>query len=193
MTTRDAILDGALEVLRCGDPLTLDAVASRAGLTKPGLVHHFRTKEVLAVAVVEHVALRWLDGLRRYAGESPSPVERLRAYIRYTMTEDIDASDLALLADAKLSVQLVALWDSTLSPWIGEVIDASPADRARYRAARLAADGAWFDRALGVVSFSHDDLADVLEVALSLTVEPQSPGGEPGPSAAPPSDRPAGS
>lgn len=169
MTTRNAILDGALEVLRCGDPLTLDAVALRAGLTKPGLVHHFRTKEALAVAVVEHVAMNWLNGLRVYAGESPSPVDRLRAYIRYTMTEDIDASDLALLADAKLSGQLVELWDRTLSPWMGEVIDASPADRARYRTARLAADGAWFDRALGVVAFPDDDLAAVLDVALSLT------------------------
>ncbi len=175
MATRNEILDGALDVLRCGDALTLDAVAARAGLTKPGLVHHFRTKEALAVAVVEHVAQRWLDGLRRYAGEAPSPVERLRAYIRYTMTEPIDASDLALLADAKLSGRLVALWDRTLSPWMGEVIEASPADRARCRAARLAADGAWFDRALGVVSYSHEDLAEVLDVALSLTPAELSP------------------
>lgn len=169
MSTKSEILEGAQAVLRRREPLTLDSVAAQVGLTKPGLVHHFRTKEALAVAVVEHVALNWLDGLRAYAGEDPTPMERLRAYIRYTMTEDIDASDLALLADAKLSGQLVELWDSTLSPWMGEVIDASPAARARYRTARLAADGAWFDRALGVVSFSHDALAEVLEVALSLT------------------------
>ncbi|MGO1398190.1 MAG: TetR/AcrR family transcriptional regulator [Brevibacterium yomogidense] len=181
MSTKSEILEGAQAVLRRREPLTLDSVAAQVGLTKPGLVHHFRTKEALAVAVVEHVALRWLDGLKRYAGESPSPVERLRAYIRYTMTDDIDASDLALLSDAKLSGQLVALWDSTLSPWMGEVIDASPSDRARYRAARLAADGAWFDRALGVVSFSREDLAEVLDVALSLTRASQSPTHERGP------------
>lgn len=172
MATRSAILDGALDALRDGEPLTLDAVAARAGLTKPGLVHHFRTKEALAVAVVEHVALRWLDGLRAHAGEDPSPVERLRAYITYTMTDDIDASDLALLADAKLSGRLVELWDRTLSPWMGEIEGATPAARARYRTARLAADGAWFDRALGVVSFMDADLADTLEVALGLTREP---------------------
>ena len=45
MATKPEILDDAIEVLRRGEPFTIDAVAREAGLTKPGVVHHFETKE----------------------------------------------------------------------------------------------------------------------------------------------------
>ncbi|PCE43414.1 TetR family transcriptional regulator, partial [Acinetobacter baumannii] len=51
MANKNEILELAIAVLRRGEPLTLDAVAKEVGLTKAGLVHHFRTKEVLAEAV----------------------------------------------------------------------------------------------------------------------------------------------
>ena len=44
---KPGILDAAFDVLRRGDTLTIAAVARDAGLTKPGVVHHFATKEVL--------------------------------------------------------------------------------------------------------------------------------------------------
>ncbi|MEI5604275.1 helix-turn-helix domain-containing protein, partial [Streptomyces brasiliscabiei] len=59
MPTKIELLDHAVEVLRRGDALTLDAVAREAGLTKPGVVHHFGTKEVLTVAVVNRIIDRW--------------------------------------------------------------------------------------------------------------------------------------
>ena len=51
MTTKPQILDAALDVLCDGRSLTIDAVAQGAKLTKPGVVHHFPTKEALAFAV----------------------------------------------------------------------------------------------------------------------------------------------
>ncbi|MBD0322544.1 MAG: TetR family transcriptional regulator, partial [Aldersonia sp.] len=42
---RDRVLEAALDVLRDGESITLDSAARRVGMTKPGLMHHFPTKE----------------------------------------------------------------------------------------------------------------------------------------------------
>ena len=59
MSSKLEILDHAVAVLRRGEPLTLDAVAREAGLTKPGVVHHFPTKEKLVVGVMDRITDRW--------------------------------------------------------------------------------------------------------------------------------------
>lgn len=59
MVTKEEILDAALLVLRQDETLTLDSVARHTGLTKPGVVHHFKTKGALTVAVVERLMDLW--------------------------------------------------------------------------------------------------------------------------------------
>ena len=51
-----SLLDAAVDLLRGGHVVTLDSVATAVGLSKAGVVHHFATKEVLMVAVVDRVA-----------------------------------------------------------------------------------------------------------------------------------------
>ncbi len=70
---RHRILDGALELLRAegGGTITLDATAKQVGLTKPGLMYHFPTKEALMLAVVDHVAERWEALLQQRLGQLP--------------------------------------------------------------------------------------------------------------------------
>lgn len=59
MAIKIEILDAALVALRQGETLTLDSVVRHAGRTKPGIVHHFNTTEVLTVAVVERLMSSW--------------------------------------------------------------------------------------------------------------------------------------
>jgi AcrR family transcriptional regulator len=56
-TIREEILDSAMQVaLRDGIlAITLDATAREAGISKGGLIHHFRTKDDLIAAMLEHV------------------------------------------------------------------------------------------------------------------------------------------
>lgn len=42
-----------------GGSITLARVAREAGLTKPGLMYHFATRDALMQAIVEHAATRW--------------------------------------------------------------------------------------------------------------------------------------
>ena len=166
MATKLEILDAALEVLRHGDALTLDAVARHAGLTKPGLVHHFATKEGLTVAVVDRVIDLWEAELRERVSDESDEVERLRAYVEFSLLDDLDPSALALLAAARLRDKLSDQWMRRLDPWFG-----SGLYDPRVRSVRLLADGAWFDRSLGIVELSRAQRESMLSVALGLISE----------------------
>ena len=171
MSTKIELLDHAVEVLRRGDALTLDAVAREAGLTKPGVVHHFGTKEVLTVAVVNRIIDRWEADLHTRASADAEPIDKLRAYVDYALNGDFDSSDLALLADVNLRERLSALWAERLTPWLGSDIDTDPASRASLRAARLLADGAWFNAALGIPTVRDDERSVLRAIALQLVNE----------------------
>ncbi|MEN5072908.1 TetR family transcriptional regulator [Isoptericola cucumis] len=171
MTTKPEILDAALAALGHGHPLTIDAVARQAGLTKPGVVHHFPTKEVLAVAVVDRLVDRWTADLESRAGETSAPQDRLRAYVDFALTADLDPSDLALLSDVRLRDRLNRQWTERLRPWFGEELTSSPHGRAALQAVRLIADGAWLDRALGIIDLDEGERARILALALRLIDE----------------------
>lgn len=171
MPNKIELLDPAVEVLRRGDALTLDAVAREAGLTKPGVVHHFGTKEVLTVAVVNRIIDRWEADLHTRASADAEPIDKLRAYVDYALNGDFDSSDLALLADVNLRERLSALWAERLTPWLGSDIDTDPASRASLRAARLLADGAWFNAALGIPTVRDDERSVLRAIALQLVNE----------------------
>lgn len=168
MRSKSEILDHAIDVLRAGDALTLDAVARRAALTKPGVVHHFRTKEALVVAVVDHIIDRWEADLAARVPAEATPVERLRAYVDHSLTGVFDNSDLAFMVDVRVRDSLAEQWTARLAPWFGDDVAGTPARRASLRAARLLADGAWFNSALGIDAVRDDEAAAVRRIAQGL-------------------------
>ncbi len=168
MATRESLLGDALAVLRDGGALTLEAVAKRAGLTKPGVVHHFATKEGLAVAVVDHVLDLWEAELVARTGAEADWRQRLGAYVDYALLGPIDPSDLALLADVHLRDRLIEQWTHRLEPWFGTAINSDHSQWAECQAARLLADGAWIDRALGIVAMTEPERRAVRDVARRL-------------------------
>ncbi|WP_316668318.1 TetR family transcriptional regulator [uncultured Propionibacterium sp.] len=162
MATSPEILDAALNVLRRGDTLTIDAVAHDAGLTKPGVVYHFATKEILTLAVLDHLLDRWEVQLRERAGKDAGPDDRLRAYVEHALLGDMDAADLVLLADTKLRDKLSARWAERMSLWFSDLRD------PRLVTARLVADGAWIDRCLGLLDLDESERAATVAIVASL-------------------------
>ena len=167
MATEPEILDSALDVLRAGDPLTIDAVARVAGLTKPGVVHHFSTKEGLTLAVLDHLLEQWEAELTARAGADADSTARLRAYLEYALLGDMDPADLALLADPRLRDKLSARWADRMAVWFGESTE------PHVTAVRLIADGAWIDRCLGMLPLDEPQRTAVVDVALSLLAKDQ--------------------
>ena len=59
-SNRDALLDALEHIISEGSVhgVTLDGVAARAGITKGGLIYHFKSKEMLLHALVERMRMR---------------------------------------------------------------------------------------------------------------------------------------
>ena len=168
---RDKALDRGLDLLRQGTPLSLDSVARAAGLTKPGLMYHFPTKETLMAALVDRVVDRCeaeLEGLLPTGAGSPTTNERLAAYLQWSLTYPHDGSDLVMLGDPRLRDRMIGRWSDRLQPWVEIPEDLPAQDRARLHLVRLAADGCWFADASGYLPLTDDERRDLLSVALGL-------------------------
>jgi AcrR family transcriptional regulator len=90
-STRERILEGAMQVaIRDGIlATTLDAVAREAGISKGGLIHHFRTKDELISAMLEHFPARVLRSLEERMAADPKPSGRfVRALVRTVFPSD---------------------------------------------------------------------------------------------------------
>lgn len=168
--SKDQILSGALRLARQQDgrAITLEAAAREAGLTKPGLMYHYGTKDALMLAVVEHVVGRWVNSLREALGGDPqsaSPQARLRAYVDVVFAGTFDRADYAISAYSTADEQLAEVWRKALDPWFHMPADLSAETRVRLTTARFAADGLWVSEAtntMGVPAYDRDQLREQL-------------------------------
>lgn len=82
--TRRAVLDAATQaILEKGTSATLAEIATRAGVSKSGLLHHFGGRDDLFVAVVEDASRQLRDAvLGEFDGSEKRPGKMLRAYVR---------------------------------------------------------------------------------------------------------------
>lgn len=142
--TRRMVLDAAARlVAERGAGISLDLVAQAAGVSKGGLLHHFRSREALFAGLVEEWLGRFDAAVERHVDPGDRAPGRLtRAYIRANF--DADVADL----DDKLWRNPAIL--SVLMTMPGVLRLADESDR-RWRAA-LDADGLHPDR---VVLITH--------------------------------------
>ena len=79
--TRTAVLDRALVLATVAglDGLSLGQVAETLGVSKSGLFAHWRSKEALQLAVIEHARRQWTERVIRPALAAPRGVRRVWA------------------------------------------------------------------------------------------------------------------
>ncbi len=178
-SSRESILEASAEHLRSGGTISLDSAARAAGVTKPGLMYHFATKEELLAALLDHLMSRYEGDLRhRIAGTdeeadvaSVDVRARLRAYVDWVCETPFDSTDLVIFTDPRLRESLTRRWRERLEPWLS-IPRGTPADeRARLLAARLIADGVWFDEASGALPLPRTQKRAVRQVARDLIGE----------------------
>ncbi len=151
--TRGEIVAHSLALIRAGGTLSFESVARATGLSKPGLMYHFATKEALMVGLVDAVTDDWLDEM---ASRLTSPLdqstvrERIVVYVDACVMRDADPADIVMLTDPRLREELTARWTERMSVWfVG--LDELPVEQQGYlTAVRLMADGVWFAGATGI-------------------------------------------
>jgi AcrR family transcriptional regulator len=150
---RSRVLDAAFHLARRDGvaAMTLEAVASRARVSKGGLLYHFPSKDALVRGMVEDLQRIFEGSLGGAAAADPRPRGRsARAYL-----------DACVGADRRHSIRWLALIGalvqdpSLLEPWRAMVAGLPDADRAEgtdpvvAAIVRLAADGLWLADVLG--------------------------------------------
>ncbi|MFE0758639.1 TetR/AcrR family transcriptional regulator [Inquilinus sp. NPDC058860] len=99
--SRNAAIQAALAIIARDGPgrLTLDAIARESGISKGGVMHHFRTKEAVVTALLEHLTERFGKFTEAYLAEigPDRPGALLEAQIA-TLRESIATPHSAFLA-----------------------------------------------------------------------------------------------
>lgn len=129
------------------DALTLDAVASEAGVSKGGLLHYFPTKEALIAGMVQQALDRFVETLHQELANDPAPDTPghwVRAYIRASALDDQENYELHfnLLAANFTNPELLAPMRHFWQECHGQIM-ASGLDPAVATVIRLAMDGLW--------------------------------------------------
>ena len=168
--TRRRLLDAATAVVRRAGAraLTLDAVAAEAGVSKGGLLYHFKAKHDLLEAMLDG----WLEEFGAEI-EAKSEGNFAAGYVRASDMSGWAAADratefglLAAMVDEPGTLERVreryAEWQSRLT---------AADDPAQATLARLAADGLWLADLLGLAPPSGDLRASVIERMIDLAVD----------------------
>lgn len=170
---RSEILEAALRVMNAaeGGDITLDAVAHEAGLTKPGLLYHFRNRDVLLAAIVDHAAANVENDMTATLGkplENANATERLLSYVHVAAHGVAKRAELIIWGQATYRPELTEPWTTRMGRWLELPDDLDAATRARLTTARLAADGLWGAQATGVSTLHGADLEAVVSSIRSL-------------------------
>jgi AcrR family transcriptional regulator len=145
--TRRLVLDAAAAVVaEQGSGASVDAIARKAGVSKGGLLHHFRSREKLLLALAEDLVDQFRAAV--LAAVDPRDHDRgrlLRGYVTATFDE-LDNGPTAVAEGALLSASLAVV------PGVSDVLlrdrqrwdddfDADGVDPQRVLLIRRAADG----------------------------------------------------
>lgn len=150
--TRGRLVEAAVATVERGGVggLTLEAVARQAGVSKGGLLHHFRSKDALVEAVLRHLLEAFAVRVQELVSqEVEGPGRVARAYVRASFSEDPIPMELGalLLTAVTGDSELAALLAEDSAGWRARLAD-DGLPPARAALIRQAADAAWLERVL---------------------------------------------
>ena len=175
---RDRIITGALELAhRDGfDALTFDTLAEHVGLSRGGVIYHFRTKNELLEGIAAAFLERWrTEALAALGGplEEASHTERIEALARSVLDGEILPGEVSFMLSATPEAEVLKeVWNTLRREWVGEIRELT----AMQRVALLAVDGWWANRAFDTDGLGPDEPA-IADLIVSLARGEASDGG----------------
>ena len=166
---RDRIITGALELAhRDGfDALTFDTLAEHVGLSRGGVIYHFRTKTELLEGIAAEVLERWrTEALAALGGplEEASRTERIEALTRSVLDGEILPGEVSFMLSATPEAEMLKdAWNTLRREWVGDIRELT----AMQRVALLAVDGWWANRAFDTDGLGPDEPA-IADLIVSL-------------------------
>lgn len=164
---REAILEAAIELVEAkgAGAMTLDAVAAQAGVSKGGLMHHFKSKDALLTALIEQVTDTFererQESVARLVanvgGEAAHEVEFISAYLDRAFA-GLGVNNQGAMALFAAAVHQPALLQPVRDYFLRrreETLQHSRSPKAAL-AVMMLADGIWLFDALGIPEFNGE-------------------------------------
>ncbi len=133
------------------DSLTLDAVAERAGVSKGGLIYHFKNKDALIRGLVDHANQLYRDNVDSYIKHDDADGRWLRAFIEATRHNRVVNGDITsgMMAAQGINRELLTPLQETYTEWQENIV-AEDIDNVDATIIRLAVDGLWLSEIFGL-------------------------------------------
>lgn len=168
--SKQLILNTAAEIGASGDwhQVTFQAIADKTGLSKGGIIHHFRSKEELLEELMRQSLAeltQWITEEKKISGNEMAHI----AYMRFIAKK---SSDLHYRRTMKVILQATlanseyrAMWDN----WFNENIGGSAADQdVNSLIIMLVADGLWYADIFGIYNLSDEKKEQIIQRLQSL-------------------------
>lgn len=150
LNRREQILDAAEKIAAKGaSGFTLEAVAAAAQVSKGGVLHHFRSKEALAVAMVNRSLEAFEAAVDAMATTLTGPAPWARAFLQVSLfaveSAPAGASDRRLIffGAAALEPALMAPVQLRYAAW-SRRLETDVSDPVLAATVRAVADGCWW-------------------------------------------------
>lgn len=172
-STREKIIDSAMAIVReqGAAKLTLDEAAKVAGLSKGGVLYHFKTKDDLIRGMVERMVSQCDTLTHAYYQEEPEgPYRWARTVVRMAFDPNGPSSDSvggALMAAMAVNPDLVAPLQAKYEEWIERVNSDSP-NPLLAGLVCTAMDGMYFHRMVGLRLCNDAQREEMKKFALDL-------------------------
>lgn len=146
--------------------LTLDAVAHKAGVSKGGLLYHFKNKTALIQGLVDHANTLYKTNVDDHWTEDSSAQSgnMLRAFIEATREHRVENASITsgMLAAQGINQNLLSPLQDTYQEWQTQ-IENDGLDPIDATIIRLAIDGLWLSEIFGIDALDDDMRQRVLD------------------------------
>jgi AcrR family transcriptional regulator len=149
--------------------VTFQAIADKTGLSKGGIIHHFRNKEELLKELMNQSLAELTEWIVEEKKSSGKEVGSL-AYLRFIIDK---SNDLFYRRTMKIITQVILVnaeyrkgWDEWFSLHIGNGDESEQG--IKHLIVMLVADGLWYSDNLGVYDISDKKKQQILETLIKL-------------------------
>ncbi|OEC33764.1 transcriptional regulator, TetR family [Pseudomonas cuatrocienegasensis] len=149
---RKRLFQAATVLLSTGQPVSIGAIASAAGVSKGAVQHHFGTKEQLLAALFDLYMDQFNEALALEDASAPPALRYARMSLNTTSYQDTDGWR-AMVVATVVDRGLAARWSERAE--IERSMDQSPSANALL--VRLAADGLWLSDLLSTYKVSNKE------------------------------------
>lgn len=168
---KQLILEAAAEIGATAGwhQVTFQAIVDKIGLSKGGIMHHFRNKEELLAELVRQSLIElteWITEEKKVAGVEVAPMAFLRFVVKKSSDLHYRRTMKVILQAALVNEEYRTMWED----WFMEHITAGAVEDQPVNSLiiMLVADGLWFADNLGVYNISEQKKMQIIDKLLTL-------------------------